>query len=67
MASLMILLMATFALHRRVADPPGGAAAWSRDGELITVGLSGGKNNVTMDDEDDDEDDDGCAHGEQQR
>ena len=41
MASLMIMLMATFALHRRVADPPGGAAAWSRDGELITVGLSG--------------------------
>ena len=41
MASLMIVLMATFALHRRVADPPGGAAAWSRDGELITVGLSG--------------------------
>ena len=40
MASLMIVLMATFALHRRVADPPGGAAAWSRDGELITVGLS---------------------------
>ena len=37
----MIMLMATFALHRRVADPPGGAAAWSRDGELITVGLSG--------------------------
>ena len=41
MASLMIMLMATFALHRRVADPPGGEAAWSRDGELITVGLSG--------------------------
>ena len=38
---VLTVMMMTFARQRSVAEEPGGEAAWSRSGELSTLGFSG--------------------------